>query len=144
MKDVARNNFKTHGETKTRLYQVWAGMKKRCYNQNCISYKNYGGSGIKVCDEWVDNFVCFKEWAMDHGYNDNLTIDRIDASGDYCPDNCRWSDYFEQANNKRNTRRFSIGDESHTLAEWARIKGVPYKRVHKRIKNGASIEEALQ
>lgn len=92
--------------SKTRLYNVWLGMKKRCYNPKHVSYKNYGGRGIAICSEWVDDFPAFRQWAIDNGYDESApfgmcTIDRIDVDGDYSPDNCRWVSMKEQSKNKR-------------------------------------------
>lgn len=85
---------------KTRLYSIWENIKQRCYNPNCKQYNDYGGRGIKVCQEWL-KFKPFYDWAMVSGYSDNLTIDRIDNDSNYCPNNCKWSTRFEQ---QRNTR----------------------------------------
>lgn len=79
-----------HGKTETRLYHIWRTMKARCLSKTSNKYKNYGGRGIKVCDEWRDNFQCFYDWSMANGYTDELTIDRIDVDGNYQPDNCQW------------------------------------------------------
>lgn len=92
---------KTHGSSKTRLYRIYNKMKERCYRTTNDNYKWYGALGIQVCDEWLNNFETFKEWALSHGYSDNLTIDRIDPTKNYEPSNCRWLTIQDQQKNRR-------------------------------------------
>ena len=90
------------GLSNTRLYEIWKGMCRRCTDKNQKDFPDYGGRGIQVCDEWRKDFLCFEEWAWEHGYSVDLSIDRVDVNGNYCPENCRWASYLEQ---KLNTRK---------------------------------------
>lgn len=122
-----------HGMTKTRLHNIWGGIKVRCYNKNHKSFKNYGARGIKMCDLWKNSFVMFYQWAINNGYNDNLTIERKDVNKDYCPENCKWITKSEQCNNRRNTHKINYHGEEHNLKEWSQILGIKYDTLHGRI-----------
>lgn len=103
------DNITKHGMCKTRIYNIYHVMIKRCYNKNIKHYQNYGARGIGVCPEWRESFVVFKDWAFANGYTDRLTLDRIDNDGNYCPENCRWATMKEQSANKRAPRSNTSG-----------------------------------
>lgn len=138
--EVARSNTfpngcnKKHGDAKTRLYYEWMHIKARCHNSNTYNYKDYGGRGIMICNEWDVSFESFRDWALSNGYTDELTIDRIDVNGNYEPSNCRWATPKEQSNNKRNNIMVEINGEKKTLKQWCEIYNKDYKIVHSRIK----------
>ena len=132
----------THGVSDSRLYNIWCNIKQRCYNKNNNSYKDYGGRGIIICDEWLD-FEPFYEWAMDNGYNDDLTIDRVDNNGNYEPSNCRWVDIKTQSNNKRNNHYITYNGKTQTLAQWSDELNINYNKLWARIKYGWSIDRAF-
>lgn len=132
-----------HGKYNTRLYTIWRSMKQRCYNKNNIRYKHYGGRGVAVCDEWLNDFMTFYTWAVSHGYDDNLTIDRIDVNKNYEPNNCRWLTLPQQNRNTRRNRYFTINGVTKCLKDWCIQYNVPYSTVQHRLKQGSTIEEAL-
>lgn len=137
------NSNQKHGLSRTRLYGIWSGIIGRCCNSKNHAYHNYGGRGIKVCEEWRNDFEVFHKWAIENGYKDNLTIDRIDTDGNYEPSNCRWATMEEQANNTRCNRILTLNGESHTTAEWARITGMSVALIRNRLHRGFTDEEAL-
>lgn len=123
-----------HGMTNTRLYRIWTGLHTRCNNKNSSSYKLYGAKGISVCKEW-DSFEQFAEWATKNGYSDDLTIERLDSTKDYYPENCIWADYYTQANNRSCCVYYEKDGKSQTLSQWCRElglnKGTVYSRIHR-------------
>lgn len=127
----------THGESHTPLHNIWCGINNRCKN-----HPRYAGRGIKRCDEWK-KYENFRDWAMSSGYEYGLTIERIDANGDYCPENCKWIPLGEQARNRTTTKWVDYDGKRMSLAEAAELAKLPYKEVHLRIKNGWSVYDAL-
>lgn len=121
-----------HKMSGTRIYSEWQGMKGRCYNKGNARYADWGGRGIEVCEQWRNSFESFYTWAMANGYQDNLTIDRIDNNGNYCPENCRWVRQQEQCRNRRSNINITIGNSTRTLMEWCEILQVDYKTVNAR------------
>lgn len=121
-----------HGKTNTRLYNIWLGMKNRCCNPNSTSYKNWGGRGILVCKEWKESFETFYDWAINNGYRDNLSIDRIDNDGNYEPSNCRWATRKEQANNTRNNVYLTYNGKTQTMTQWADEFGVSHETIRRK------------
>lgn len=135
---------KSHGMRNTRIYGIWCRMKQRCYNPNSIDYKEYGGRGISVAEEWKNSFENFMEWSVISGYSDNLTIDRKDNERGYSPDNCQWVSRSIQSNNKRNNRKISFNGKIQNISEWAKETGISRATIAKRIDIlGWSVEDAL-
>lgn len=141
--EKAKKDSTTHGMSHSRLYNIYSNMKDRCYNKKTSSYKRYGGRGIKICQEWLDDFENFKNWALPNGYNDSLTIDRINNNGNYEPSNCRWITSKEQQSNTRRNLYITYNGEVHTLAEWERIMGVKTGLLGKRLRKGWDIKKAF-
>lgn len=142
----------------TRLNDVFRNMKRRCYSPKNKQFKDYGGRGIKLCDEWnnreivnlgrsgrfTKGWLAFQKWALTHGYNDSLTIDRLDNDKDYSPENCRWVSRKIQQNNKRNNRIITYKGKSQTLAQWCDELCLNYHTVFYRLDvMHLSVEEAF-
>lgn len=128
---------------RTRLGRIWNNMKKRCYNERHESYKYYGAKGVIVCDEWLHDFDAFKSWAIAHGYQEDLTIDRIDINGNYSPDNCRWVSPKGQARNRSSNHLITYNGITLSITEWAERLNMNIKTLTRRLNFGWSIEQAL-
>lgn len=151
-RELLGNRMRTHGMTNSSLYVVWCDMKDRCYNTNNKEYKNYGGRGITICNEWKENFESFYEWSMKNGYKEEksksgrniLTIDRINNDGNYCPENCRWIKQKEQMKNTSKNNYIEYNGERKTLTDWAREYGIHRRTLSSRITTlGYTFEEAI-
>lgn len=125
------------------LKNRWSGIKERCYNPKIKAYKNYGGRGITVCDEWINNFEAFCEWSKNNGFRIDLELDRIDNDKGYSPDNCRYVTHKENNRNRRNNRNITFNGETKTLSEWCEEMGECLDTIGGRITRGWSIERAL-
>lgn len=125
-----------------RLYVIWTNMRYRCENSNMRDYKYYGGKGTKVCKEWQD-YETFKEWAIKNGYEENLTIDRIDVNGNYEPSNCRWATRKTQANNTTRNHYVTHNGVTKTISEWAEELNISQRTIYYRIQCGLTDEEAI-
>jgi hypothetical protein len=135
----------TRGAKRSRLYRIWCAMKTRCMNKNFRHYEDYGGRGIRICDEWQD-FTAFREWAMANGYADNLTIEREDVDGDYKPSNCKWIPQTKQSRNRRDTKMLTAFGETKGIADWAEDPRcvVPFGTMKSRIyRDGWPAEKAI-
>ena len=143
VKELNKSQIK-HNDSKTRLYKIWIGMKDRCNNPNNSRYLSYGGRGIFVCKEWNNSYESFKNWSLHNGYQENLSIDRINVNGNYEPNNCRWATNKEQQNNMTTNKLLTYNNETHTLSEWSEITGINKSTLSKRInRSGWSVEKAL-
>ena len=141
--EEARANNTTHNLSGTRIFKIWAGMHKRCENPKGRVYKHYGERGIKVCDEWKD-FLPFYEWSMANGYQENLTIDRINVNGNYEPENCRWISAHEQSRNTTRTKYITYKGETKPLVVWCEELGKKYNLVKHRLYSGWTPEQAFE
>lgn len=134
-KDLMKQKQTKHGLSNTRISYIYSGMKDRCFNKNDKRYDNYGGRGITICNEWLgeDGFINFYNWAINNGYSENLTIDRIDTNGNYEPSNCRWETLEIQENNRTNNHMLTYNGETMTMAMWAKKMNMNYKTLATRI-----------
>ena len=133
------------GRSAERLYGIFRGMHYRCENPQNDAYKWYGAKGISVCEEWsgYDGYDNFKEWALNNGYSDNLSIDRIDFNGDYKPNNCRWADFSIQANNTSRNIFLTYKGKTKTMTQWAKELGLTVATIRGRLKYSDDIDKIL-
>ena len=134
---------KTHNMSNTRLYNIWRGMKNRCNSSTGKRHKFYHDKGIKVCEEWKNSFQIFYDWAINNGYNDNLSIDRIDNDKGYYPNNCRWTNSIQQNNNQSNNIRLLYKGKEYSIKELAEQNNIKRATLYERIKRGWAIEKAI-
>jgi hypothetical protein len=129
-----------HGKTHTHIYNVWAGIKARCFDVNSRFFADYGGRGITLWPEWIDDFAAFFAYvvSLPHFEEDGYTLDRIDNDGNYEPGNLRWATWMEQARNRRSSRLISVNGETRTAAEWSEISGIASGTIRYRLKVGWS------
>jgi hypothetical protein len=144
--EIFLDNITKHGKTKrghkNRLHNIWKLMRQRCSNPNASKYEIYGGKGIKVCDEW-QVYINFHNWAIANGYKDNLTLDRIENDGDYCPENCRWATYKEQNLNTSSNNKITFRGITKTITQWGRELEVNYMTLYGRLSRGWSVEKTF-
>lgn len=132
-----------HNLSNSRIFKIYNGIKQRCYNSNAHKYKVYGSRGIKVCDEWLNDFKAFYEWSINNGYSDKLSIDRINVNGNYEPNNCRWVDMKTQQRNRTNNHLLTYNGNTYTINEWAEILHIKRETLKNRLFLGWSIEKTL-
>lgn len=131
-------------DNRARQVDILEGMKYRCYKKSTPNYKNYGARGIKICDEWLNSIDAFCDWADKNGYAPDLSIERIDVNGDYCPENCTWVSRKDQCLNKTDTVRITFNNKTQTLSQWSDELGLPRQTLHNRIRvHHWDIERAL-
>lgn len=132
-----------HGLTYHPIWRTYESMKTRCYNPHAAKYERYGARGIKVCDEWKNDFLAFYTWSIANGWKEGLSIDRIDNDGDYEPSNCRWSNSIVQANNKSTNRFVTYNGKTQSVAQWGKEVGINPATLYYRLNAGWSIENTL-
>ena len=136
-------NLLTHGKSNTRLYRIYKSMKSRCYNSHNKSYERYGGRGIKICNEWINDFQAFYNWSINNGYKEDLTMDRIDNNKGYSPTNCRWVDRKTQCGNTRRNLQLTYKGITHLISHWAELLNLDQSLLSHRYYSGWDIEKLL-
>lgn len=147
MEEIKQKRIYSNVKEHHKLYHIWKGMHQRCYNKSNKRYDRYGKRGIVVCDQWNNknrygsmNFII---WAYNNGYTESLTIDRINNDGNYEPNNCRWSNIIEQANNRSNNHYIEYNGIKRTLKQWSEELNIPYSCLRTRIRKNIPLEKAF-
>ena len=143
-KDPGKEPHYIHGGAKTRLFKIWIDMKSRCYYESNTRFNRYGGRGISVCKEWDESFSTFRDWALQHGYQDDLSIDRINVDGNYEPSNCRWATSKQQGRNKENTVYVLLNGKLVSLYDAADYLGIKTKSAWCRYSRGQRISDEIE
>lgn len=136
------NNLK-HGKCYDRIYGIYKAMIARCEKEYSSIYQYYGERGISVCQEWKNSFQAFYEWSINNGYKENLTIDRIETNGNYCPENCRWITMKEQNYNRRNSHKFEIDGVVYGMRELSSKIGISEQLIQSRLDHGWTLDEII-
>lgn len=139
----AGENSRKHGMSNTRLYRIYRKMKERCYKKKSLKYYRYGARGITICDEWLNDFESFKNWALENGYQDTLSIDRINNDGNYEPANCRWATNKEQSNNTCRNRYLEYQGVIKTLTQWCELYNLNYNTVRGWLRKNKTLEDII-
>ena len=141
--EIVIQRSKTHGMSNSKLYYIYRSMLNRCFSPKVKEYKYYGARGITVCNEWKNDFMSFYKWAMANGYEEGLTIERIDINGNYCPKNCKWIPKKQQNRNKSSNHFVTYQGKTFCLAEWEEKTGIKQPTIRRRLRYGWSVERAL-
>lgn len=144
VKEIRQKGNPKHNLYRTRIYKIWQGMKNRCYCKSHIAYHKYGGKGISVCQEWLNSIDKFYEWAINNGYKEHLSIDRIDNSGNYEPSNCRWATRIQQQNNTNFNVRYIYNGEELTIPQLSRKYNINKSTLYHRIKKNNDVVCAIE
>jgi translation initiation factor 1 (eIF-1/SUI1) len=143
MKTLNKKKWSDWEKHHPRLYRIWTDMCRRCLKASRHEYKNYGGLGISVCQDWIDSFKAFSEWALKNGYSDELTIDRINPYGNYEPSNCRWITIQDQQRNRKNHVIIIVEGIAKKAWEWEEITGISAEVIRQRIASGWNPKRAV-
>jgi len=138
-----KQNAEKHGLSYHKTYIILKSIKQRCFNPKNKDFKNYGGRGILLCDEWANDYVSFYNWSMENGWEDGKSIDRIDNDKGYNPENCRWVDMKVQANNHRRNTLIEYNGMTMTLQQWSDLTGIDRNTIKTRLNSGWTVEATL-